>query len=211
MDNHHEIVLYPYCLQDGLLVRPEDVQGDHGNLTCLACSSPMITVKDGDRNHFEHPSGLGQECTVEIALHEASKMAIQDGFNAARTVGRKYLLICVCQGCLKYLNYDLTQYADKVVLDFSSDVMTMGSDVMFISKSDTPVLAVALVFGRDLEPETLKEYHRLGIPVFEVQPTWAAIEQFRSMHISGSHHKSEVVSVKIAQLTCLSCRQINQK
>ena len=211
MDNHPEIVLYPYCLQDGLLVQPEDVQGDRRDLTCLACSSAMITVKDGDRHHFKHFSGLAQECTVETALHKASKMAIQDGFNTARTVGRKYLLVCVCQGCLKYLNYDLTNYADKVVLDFSSDVMTMRSDVMFINKTDAPVLVVALVFGHDLEPDVLKEYQRLGIPAFEVQPTWAAIEQFRSMHISGSHHKSEVVSVKIAQPTCLSCQQGNQR
>ena len=137
--NNPEVV-YPYCIQNGLLVRPEDVQEDHGDLTCLACSSSMITVKDGDRNHFEHSSVLGQECTVETALHEASKMAIRDGFNVARTVGRKYLLVCVCQGCLKYLNYDLTNYADKVVLDFSSDVMTMRSDVMFMNKIDAPVL-----------------------------------------------------------------------
>ena len=82
---------------------------------------------------------------------------------------------------------------------------------MFMNKIDAPVLAVALVVGRDLEPEALKEYHSLGISAFEVQPTWAAIEQFRSMHISGSHHKSEVVSVKIAQSTCLSCQQGNQE
>jgi len=47
--------------------------------------------------------------------------------------------------------------------------------------------------------------------VFEVQPTWDAIEQFRSMHISGSHHRSKVVSVRIAQLSCLSCQQGKQK
>ena len=87
MNNHPEIVVYPYCLQDGLLVCPEDVQEDHGDLTCLACSSSMITVKDGDRNHFEHSPGPAQECTVESALHEASKIAIRDGFNVARTVG----------------------------------------------------------------------------------------------------------------------------
>ena len=82
---------------------------------------------------------------------------------------------------------------------------------MFLDQDDLAVLAVQLVFDFALESEPYEDYGKLETPVFEVQPSWDAIEQFRSMHISGSHHKSEVVSVKIAQSTCLSCQQGNQE
>ena len=211
MVNLPEIFSYPYCLQNGVLVGADDIQEFNGNLTCLGCGSTTVTLNSFGRPTFEHSRDKGQNCNVQTAIQNASKIAIQDGFNAAKAVGRKYLLVCVCEGCLKYLNYDLTESADKAVLDFSSHGITRNPDVMFLDQDDLAVLAVQLVFDFALESEPYEEYRNFETPVFEVQPTWDAIEQFRSMHISGSHHRSNVVSVKIAQVTCLSCQQGKQK
>ncbi len=82
---------------------------------------------------------------------------------------------------------------------------------MFLDQNDLAVLAVQLAFDFALESEPYEEYRNFETPVFEVQPTWDAIEQFRSMHISGSHNRSKVVSVRIVKLSCLSCPQGKQK
>ena len=198
---------YPYCLKDGRLVSPEEVERGDRSLTCSGCTNRMLVRKGQIMvHHFAHYPDFEDICSGETALHRAAKQAIHDGFNDAKASGRKYVLLHVCLGCRNYYNYDLTDQADRVVLERSLEGSNIRPDITFLTGDGKPLITVEVVVTSPPSPETIEEYVRLEIPAFEVEPTWEGIKQFRTMHISGSHHKSDSVKVSINKLICLHCR-----
>ena len=199
---------YPVCLKHGRHVTPDDVERGDKDLTCLGCNNRMLVRKGQIKvHHFAHYPDFEGTCNGETALHLAAKQAIHDGFNDAKASSQKYLLVCMCLGCFHYYNYDLTDQADRVVLEQSLAGSNIRPDVTFLTGDGKPLITVEVVVSHSPEPETLEEYARLEIPTFEVKPTWDAIKQFRTMHIAASHHLSDSFKISIDELTCSYCRK----
>ena len=199
---------YPYCLKDGRLVSPEEVERGDRSLTCSGCTDRMLVRKGQIKaHHFAHYPDFKGTCNAETALHRAAKQAIYDGFNDAKASGRKYLLACICLGCSHLYNYDLTDHADRVVVEQSLEGSNIRPDITFLTGDGKPLITVEVVVSHPPSPETVEEYVRLEIPAFEVKPVWEIIQMFRAEHITEVHNQNNLRIISINQLICSHCRK----
>jgi hypothetical protein len=173
---------YPYCLKNGDLVSPGDIETGDPDLVCLDCDSRMIVRKGQIKaHHFAHYSGfVPSGCSGEGALHRALKMAIVDSFNTWESKAEDYPIEFLCDRCNRVARNSFPKGLEIVSEKYLSPSLRPDLTIF----NDNFVMTIEVVVKHPPSESALQEYERLGIPVAIVKADvsdqeWASVRQVR--------------------------------
>ena len=162
-------LLLPYALTDGgLWVAADRVHfvGAGTRFLCPVCGGEVIHRKPRDkRQHFAHLD-RDREHTDEEVSHRIFQMMLHEKIARAVSRRRPVPALVGCSVCGGMHRRDIAAGADSVYVErwISPDARP---DILLAS-AGLPVLAIEVVVTHPVEPQAMRAYEALGVPVIEL-------------------------------------------
>lgn len=197
-------VLYPFALNEsGVMIVAKDATNG-GSYYCPGCDQPMV-ARRGQKNqpHFAHKVEI-TTCSPETTLHLLAKETIKRGIEDALREGRAYEFKWYCLVCHDWNVGNLATTRRRILLEEGLD--GIRPDLLAVSKSNKPLVAIEVVVTHAPEEQTLDIYSKLKLPV-------VIIEVKDWHHLIGMEHSLLQVPVSVLNGSCRSSKhppQCNQ-
>lgn len=169
-------IRYPFARSEKGAIDIEDYEKGPP-VTCFGCGTRVV-AKQGRKNrwHFAHAVEPAIACNPETALHRLSKVLVQEGFAAALTDRRPYLLRWCCPFCSQPRSVDCTRWWMQIEVE-STPTAGVRSDLLFVGERS---IAIEIVVTHDVDETTVARYANADLPVFTVRPTWDTVSTLRN-------------------------------
>lgn len=227
MREKSENILYPYALNESGAPVAAKTAPAGANYYCIGCGQRMV-VRRGPKNqpHFAHGVETNA-CSPETVLHLLAKEAIKRGIEGALHDSRPYEFEWRCSVCGARNRGNLAVTPRRVLVEKELD--TIRPDLLAVTESNKPLVAIEIVVTHAPTAETLGEYGRRKLPVAIVEEVdWDDLADLKQslLHMSvrvlnascrsPSHppacrscrHPMESIEIEVWQgYTCYQCHR----
>jgi hypothetical protein len=162
-------LLLPFALHNGRLIGPDRAVflPPDARFACPVCGREVtLRTPERYRAHFAHTAeGTPGHSDEEIA-HSLYVRILCERMRDALTAGDPYYVDVRCPICWEYHPYNLLEQADDVRAE-APPAEGVRSDILAL-QGTKPVRAVEVVVTHFPEPQAVRRYAELGIPVVEI-------------------------------------------